>query len=127
EGDALLGARLVRSYAREWLDGSGRFAALCFPYLVTDDGAEIQKLLKGWRDMDHAGAGGMPAGLTEVEAGEQAGAVHPALDESLSGMAPRERGERLPAPSRQAREPFPAGEVLGRLGIRLADPEVAAR
>src|SRR5207237_8804591 len=28
EGDAHLGARLIRSYARDWLDGSGRFAAL---------------------------------------------------------------------------------------------------
>ena len=29
EGDAWLGARLVRSYARDWLDGSGRFAPCC--------------------------------------------------------------------------------------------------
>ena len=29
-----LGARLIRSYARDWLDGSGKFAALCLPYLL---------------------------------------------------------------------------------------------
>ena len=43
EGDAYLGARLIRSYAREWLDGSGRFAALCLPYLQEDDAAAMQK------------------------------------------------------------------------------------
>ena len=86
EGDAHLGARLIRSYARDWLDGSGRFAALCLPYLLTDDGAEILNLLKGWRDTEHAGAGGMPAGLTDVESGEQEGAIHPALDPELSGI-----------------------------------------
>src|SRR6185436_13401489 len=33
ELDAGLGARLVRAYAKDWMPGSGRFAALCFPYL----------------------------------------------------------------------------------------------
>ena len=36
EGDAHLGARLVRSYARDWVRGAGRFAALFFPYLMED-------------------------------------------------------------------------------------------
>jgi hypothetical protein len=63
EGDAHLGARLIRSYGRDWLDGSGKFAALCLPYLLENDGQTIQKLLKGWRDMKNAGAGGgMPQG-----------------------------------------------------------------
>ena len=34
EGDAWLGARLIRSYARDWLEGSGRFAALLLPHLL---------------------------------------------------------------------------------------------
>ena len=132
EGDAQLGARLVRSYAREWLDGSGRFAALCYPYLITDDGAEIQRLLKGWRDMDHAGAGGMPAGLSGIEPGEQEGAIHPALDPDLSGVPgslekPRERTDALRPASGQAREPFQYGEILRSLGIDLDDHEVAVR
>ena len=41
EGDAQLGARLIRSYSREWLDGSGRFAALLLPYLLEDDGISV--------------------------------------------------------------------------------------
>jgi hypothetical protein len=34
EGDAHLGARLIRVYGRDWLDGAGKFAALCLPYLL---------------------------------------------------------------------------------------------
>lgn len=55
EADAVLGARLVRSFARDWLDGAGRFAALCLPYLMEDDGAGIRKILKGWLDTQNCG------------------------------------------------------------------------
>jgi hypothetical protein len=55
EGDAQLGARLVRSYARDWLDGSGKFAALCLPYLMEDEGQEVRRLLRGWLDTERAG------------------------------------------------------------------------
>ena len=34
KSDATLGARLVRAYAKDWLDGAGRFAALMLPYLL---------------------------------------------------------------------------------------------
>ncbi len=135
EGDAHLGARLIRSYAKEWLDGAGRFAALCLPYLLTDDGAEIQKILKGWRDTQNAGAGGMPSGLTEIEEGEREGAIHPSLDPELSGLEPiSEAGEEPQepatvrhAPQGQTREPFQYGEILKSLGIHLSDHEIAVR
>jgi hypothetical protein len=55
EADAQLGARLVRSYARDWLDGAGRFAALCLPYLLEDDGQGVRKILKGWLDTEACG------------------------------------------------------------------------
>jgi hypothetical protein len=55
EGDAVLGARLVRVYARDWLDGAGRFAALCLPYLMEDDGQRVLKLLRGWMDLQGCG------------------------------------------------------------------------
>ncbi|MCI0461829.1 MAG: hypothetical protein L0Z62_33175 [Gemmataceae bacterium] len=55
EGDAQLGARVVRSYARDWLDGAGKFAALCLPYLLEDDGQGMRELLKGWLDTESAG------------------------------------------------------------------------
>jgi hypothetical protein len=55
EGDAQLGARLIRSYARDWLDGAGKFAALCLPYLLDDNGEGVRKVLKGWLDIEKPG------------------------------------------------------------------------
>src|SRR5690349_19598423 len=78
EGDAWLGTRLVRSYARDWLDGSGRFAALLLPHLLED--TESAKLIEKLLDTRGAAAGGDPAGLVGEDPEERAGAVHPAQD-----------------------------------------------
>lgn len=138
EGDAWLGARLVRSYARQWLDGSGRFAALLLTYLLEDTKSEsrIQPLL----DTARAAAGGDPAGLTEVDPQEEQGAIHPASDPALTGdddpaddadvaagpNEPEEVAENAPARG-QARQPFEYGEILKAAGITLTEPEVAVR
>ena len=58
EGDAWLGARLVRSYARDWLDGAGRFAALLLPHLLEDQ--KSAKLIEKLLDTQNAAAGGDP-------------------------------------------------------------------
>src|SRR5436190_3869502 len=65
EGDAWLGARLVRSYAHDWLDGSGRFAALLLPHLLEDERSAA--VIEKWLDTRNAAAGGSPAGLVEEE------------------------------------------------------------
>lgn len=138
EGDAWLGARLARSYARDWLDGSGRFAALLLPHLLEDtrSSALIQKLL----DTRNAAAGGEPAGLVEEEAGEREGAVHPALDPTLAespeeesaeqkelfGETPRPLQANTPARG-QAREPFQFGEILRAAGLDISDHDAAVR
>src|ERR1043166_3921391 len=90
EGDAWLGARLVRSYARDWLDGSGRFASLLLPHLLEDQKSAtlIEKLL----DTRQAGVGGDPSGLVEEEAGRSEGAIHPAQDANLADF-PEADGE----------------------------------
>ncbi len=134
EGDAYLGARLIRSYAREWLDGSGRYAALCLPYLQEDDAAVMQKWMQVWRDTQNAGAGGFPDGLTDIEAGEKEGALHPAMDAELSGVGenggnevePREAATPIVSAG-QRREPFEYGAILKQLGINLDDHEIAVR
>ena len=137
EGDAYLGARLIRSYAREWLDGSGSFAALCLPYLLEDDAAAMQKWMQVWRDTQNAGAGGFPDGLTDIEAGEKEGALHPAMDAELSGVEtqagnqgnagnPRESATPI-INAGQRREPFEYGAILKQLGINLNDHEIAVR
>ncbi len=139
-GDAHLGARLIRSYAHDWLHGAGRFAALCLPYLTDDNGAAMQKLLKGWRDMEAPSGGAVPNGLTDFDGNEQAEAIHPALDPELTGINPEdvEAEEDVKAPpsmaqstagnqAGQRREPFQYGEILKSLGLKLTDHEIAVR
>ncbi len=138
EGNAYLGSRLVRSYAKDWLGGSGRFAALCLPYLLENEGQEMQKILRGWRDMEGSSTGGSPGGLTEIEDEEFDGAIHPALDDELTGLEGVDEGEKknkgaLPsgdAPGHQRgqhREPFEYGQILKALGLNLSDHEIAIR
>ena len=135
EGDAWLGARLVRSYARDWLEGSGRFAALLLPHLMEDE--KSAALIEKWLDTRNAAAGGSPAGLAEEEAGEREGAIHPAQDPALADLprneaaleeveAPRETLENVSARG-QAREPFQYGEILRAAGVQLSDHEAAVR
>jgi hypothetical protein len=132
EGDAWLAARLVRSYARDWVRGSGRFAALLLPYLM-DEAKEAAA--RRWLDTIGAGAGGTPTGLTEEEADERDGARHPALDEELPGDelgegesdAPTEPSAAEQRSRGQAREPFEYGNVLRASGIKLTAHEAAVR
>ncbi len=86
-GDAQLGARLIRVYAKDWLDGAGRFAALCLPYLLKDNGKSSQAALAPLLDAREAGAGGeIPEGLAEVDPEEKKGAIHPSQDPNLGGL-----------------------------------------
>ncbi len=138
EGDAWLGARLVRSYARDWLDGSGRFAALLLPHLLEDQNSE--KLIEKLLDTRNAAAGGEPAGLIEEQAGEREGALHPAQDPALTDAEEAEAAEaqdraaaspkdvQRNSPARgQAREPFQFGEILRAAGVDISDHEAAVR
>ncbi|HTE56861.1 MAG TPA: hypothetical protein VK698_38680 [Kofleriaceae bacterium] len=131
EGDASLGARLVRSYAREWLRGGGRFAALLFPYLLEDVDAIAR--FAALHDTRAAGTGGQPTGLSEVDPDEIDGAVHPAEDDPDGDDGPRPPARapvdvdgNRPAAG-QAREPFEYGEILRAAGLVLTDHEVAVR
>ncbi|HET9529667.1 MAG TPA: VWA domain-containing protein [Blastocatellia bacterium] len=145
EGDAALGARVIRAYGKDWLKGAGRFAALCLPYLMEDEARQMQKILKGWLDTQNAGAGGSPDGLTEIEPDEAEGAIHPALDDELAGISSEGSGEDAEeeeAKKREAiasesgsagnsrgqyREPFEFGEILKGLGVSLTPHEIAIR
>lgn len=134
EGDAWLGAKLVRVYARDWLDGCGRFAALLLPHLLEDE--KSADMMAALLDTREAGAGGQPAGLSAADAGERAGAIHPAHDPELSGIPltdvpgetapPAEKPARQPSGG-QGREPFEYGEILRASGVSLSDHEVAVR
>ena len=112
---------------------SGRFATLVLPYVVED--AKNAKLPDTWHDTRHAGQGGEPAGLTDIDPQEESGAVHPAFDDELSDLpaeerksavAPKDGGVHTPA-SGQARQPFEYGEILRASGLVLNDHEAAVK
>lgn len=134
EGDAWLGARLVRVYANDWMFAAGRFAALVLPYLVEQ--AEPSKKLARLFDMQNAAEGCDPSGAQRVEGDEIDGAVHPSEDSRITGVEPgdeagNEEGAE-PASARaqsagQMREPFEYGEILRAAGLKLSDEDIAIR
>ncbi len=134
EGDAWLGARLVRSYARDWLEGAGSFAALCLPYLIDDEATTPP--LRALHDTAAAAGEGWPGGLVQVDAGERAPIIHPARDPRITGEDTVEDGLPVdaepaqgaaPAGAGQCREPFEYGEILRACGINLSDHDIAIR
>jgi len=124
--DAVLGARLVRVYARDWLRGAGRFAALLLPYL--EDG-DADGVLGAFMDMRGSSTGTIPDGLVGIDEDED-DAVHPAFDPELSGVdgrpdaRTRNDGRRTLARHRDLGE---YGALLGALGVNADATDVAAR
>ncbi|KQQ31880.1 hypothetical protein ASF61_16145 [Duganella sp. Leaf126] len=127
--DAWLGARLIRVYARDWMDAAGRFATLLLPYLA----GQQQQVTEFYRlaDTRDAAAGCDPAGAQQIEAGERETPVHPVDDPRISGLdqAPgaRAASDERPPDGGQAREPFDYGELLKAAGITLSDEQIAVR
>lgn len=128
EGDAWLGARLIRSYSRDWLEGSGRFASLLLPYLLED--TRSQALISHLLDTRNAADGGEVPGLSEAEPGEKEGAIHPANDPDLCdvpGVEEPAEEKCYPSSQGQARQPFEYGEILRAAGLNLNDHDIAIR
>lgn len=140
--DARLGARLIRSYARDWLLGAGRFAALCLPYLIADDEKGLLRVFVLIGDTRCAGNGGFPDGLAEIEDGELF-PIHPSEDPDLTGLdIPLEEMQgdgdgsglgRTPGAlsgrktAKSYRQPFEYAEVLKAAGVELDVREITAR
>jgi hypothetical protein len=134
EGDAWLGARLIRVYARDWMQAGGRFATLLLPYLAED--AERDAALRRLHDTRSAAQGADPTGAQQVEADEADGAVHPSHDARVTGviedagdgsMAEAPDGGPTHDSTGQAREPFEYGEILRAAGLDLTDEQIAVR
>jgi len=125
EGDAQLGNRLIRNFSKDWLNGAGRFAALCLPYLMENQGNEMKKIMSVWADATEAGAGvGFPSGLTEIDEGELTGARHPSLDEADTTNKPTEITSEQGNSKGQHREPFEYGQILKALGMNMSDEDI---
>lgn len=136
DSDAWLGARLVRVYAGDWMQGAGGFATLLLRYLVEDAG---ETGVMGWlQDTRSAASGSEPQGGIDVESGE-GGARHPVEDPRVSGLDEGEGDaddvESEPYDARstagnapgQAREPWEYGAILKAAGINLSDHDIAVR
>ncbi len=146
-GDAHLGARLVRVYAREWLDGAGRFAALCLPYILEDDGKGTVAILSPILDAQRAGEGdAAPDGLAEIDPGEADGAIHPSLDPALNPESGEGEGdetaedadtnESTPRPGGREtiggkkndyRTPVEYADLMKSLGVTIGEDAVIGR
>lgn len=127
EGDAWLGARLVRVYASDWMRGAGGFSTLVLPYLVKDCGA--LGALPYLHDTQHAAEGCSPYGAQEIEADEVDGKIHPVNDPLVSGVDDAPPAEVAAASHQggQAREPFEYGDILRAAGVKLDDHALAVR
>jgi hypothetical protein len=128
EADAWLGSRVVRTYAREWLRGAGRFAVLLLTYLPepSKDGLAFGP----WLDATQAsagdelpdslttsirrGRGGDPPPTTIGSPGARAGGVGRSAETGAGG----EKSIRGPGAYR---------ELATSLGVRLPDDVVFSR
>lgn len=152
EGDATLAFRLIRAYARDWLRGAGRFGALLYEYLDEAESHQLRKILRPLLDAEAGAAPDeIPGGLTQMDADEADGAIHPALDPELNALreigddetgaegdddggesAPgaRDAGRAAQAGGGgrgQARQPYEYGQILRQLGVKISDEEAARR
>jgi len=139
--DAQLAARLIRSYAKDWLGGGGRFAALCLPYLLEDEAEKTQRVLAPLIDTRASGGGAVPDGLAQIDEDEISGAIHPAEDPELSGIdrsSDDEKSQEVTAckepaagtgvkTPKQYRQPFEYAEVLRAAGVDVDEREIVAK
>lgn len=130
EGDARLAARLARNYAKDWLGGAGRYAALCFTYLLKEP-EQTMKSIAGWEQLSATDADGnpvLPDGLAEADPEEIEGAVHPSQvedqPEDSKGFNPL--GSRTTAGTFE-RNPIEYKELLEAMGARVSEVEAARR
>lgn len=135
--DAYFGARVVRAFRKDWLDGAGRFAVLCLPYLEEKQG---NPFASPWLDALNAGAGGaVPDGLARVDDGELEGIVHPMLDGEMAGLdasgsdAPGLDDDLQLEPDLEGgrknkyRDPSRYVELLRSVGVELSEKELVIR
>ena len=126
--DAWLGARLVRVYAKDWMDGAGKFATLLLPYL--EQKKQEEQRFRPMYDTRDAAEGCEPAGGQQIEPGELEDAIHPVNDSRISGLDAPGEGESDETHSNsggQTREPYEYGEILKSTGVKLSEEEIAVR
>lgn len=129
DSDAGLGARLLRVYARDWLKGAGRFAALSFPYLAENGGEGLKKALRGWLDSQPTKGQSLPDGLAEMDDDEFEEELHPSFDPAITGEEAEARPDSVgdEEPRVRYREPFEYRDLMKSVGVDLPDDELTIR
>lgn len=138
EFDAGLGSRVIRVYAKNWLAGAGRFAALLLPYLLElPKGGMIMLAMPPWMDATGSGKGDeIPDGMTGIEDEEIDGAMHPSEDPAITGLDEkgeadlpgREGGrEEVGGKKNRYREPDAYKELMKSLGVKVTEKELLIR
>ncbi|MBF0635344.1 MAG: VWA domain-containing protein [Nitrospinae bacterium] len=143
--DAILAAKIIRVYSRDWLDGAGRFAVLIAPYLDRALSKNDMAALSPIMDTKNAGAGdSIPDGLATAEAQEQEGATHPSKDSALTGIggmdgdedgdeakdssaksSPKAGGEEtVGGRKNQYRDPVKYTELMKSLGVKVSEDDL---
>lgn len=136
--DAVLGARLVRVYSKDWLRGAGRFACLCLPYVIEQAQNNLSSP-KFWCDAVQSGIHGTIDGLIELGDDEDLGPIHPAEDPELTGLDPTDLTSSATGSGRVSseasgrkstkgfRDPFEYAEILKASGVALNEREIAVQ
>lgn len=145
DADAALLARIVRTFAGDWLRGARRFAMVLYPHVATDQEASRSQPFDGLGlgDLRQAGKGApgerdadaIPDGLTQVDDAESGDdGFDASLDDPLAAEGePRsstESPQEKDGPSGsqgQARTPFEYGQILRALGLKVDEHEVTTR
>ncbi|MCH8498680.1 MAG: DUF58 domain-containing protein [Marinobacter sp.] len=132
QGDAWLGARIIKVYGKDWLTGASRFAMLLLPYLL-EEKEDLSATFGLLMDTEHAGRGYNGGGALDLP---DITVIHPSLDELLGanlGSRPPQENPGEPRESdrtgskSQAVEPQEFYEVMRAAGLDLSRHDIAVR
>jgi len=131
DADAQLLARIVRSFAGEWLRGARRFATVLYKWLAEDEAEKREQpyVRLGLHDADAAHGEAIPDGLAEIdpsEIGDDDDFDDDILDPLRERKSPRDTGKNAPSKG-QFREPFEYGQLLKALGLKVSEADAAIR
>ncbi|HNF25541.1 MAG TPA: VWA domain-containing protein [Leptospiraceae bacterium] len=127
EADAQLCNRIIRSYAEDWLFGAGKFAAICYNYLVENKAGMCMKCSGVLMDTKGAGAGAeIPDGIMDIDSDEQDSITHPLMENERKSDTGGSGDMKGPS-SGQFREPFEIGQILSDMGIKYDAVDLTIR
>lgn len=134
EADAAVAAQVIRSFGRDFVKGSGMFAAICYYYIKKGGTGKTRKRMAPMLDSEHAIDGDrIPDGLAAEEEGEEGECSYPEFDEQGHWKPPGEGDHQSGKDggsgtgTGQHRMPLDYHEILKALGMKISAQEAAMR